>query len=46
LHIAALALAPISTVQAVMASGIVLLGVMAERLFGWPAPAGSGRGWR
>jgi drug/metabolite transporter (DMT)-like permease len=38
LHIAALALAPISTVQAVMASGIVLLGVMAERLFGWPVP--------
>lgn len=38
LHIAALGLAPISTVQAVMASGIVLLGVMAERLFGWPVP--------
>jgi hypothetical protein len=39
LHIAALGLAPISTVQAVMASGIVLLGVMAERLFGWPVPS-------
>jgi drug/metabolite transporter (DMT)-like permease len=38
LHIAALALAPISTVQAVMATGIVVLGVMAERLFGWPVP--------
>lgn len=38
LHIAALGLAPISTVQAVMASGGVLLGVMAERLFGWPVP--------
>jgi hypothetical protein len=38
LHIAALGLAPISTVQAVMASGIVVLGVMAERLFGWPVP--------
>lgn len=36
LHVAALALAPISTVQAVMATGIVVLGVMAERLFGWP----------
>lgn len=36
LHIAALGLAPISTVQAVMATGIVFLGVMAERLFGWP----------
>jgi hypothetical protein len=31
LHIAALGLAPISTVQAVMASGIVVLGVMAEQ---------------
>jgi drug/metabolite transporter (DMT)-like permease len=39
LHIAALALAPISTVQTVMAGGIVLLGVMAERLFGWPVPS-------
>lgn len=38
LHIAALGLAPISTVQAVMASGVVLLGVMAERLFGWALP--------
>ena len=36
LHIAALALAPLSTVQAVMATGIVVLGVMAERVFGWP----------
>jgi hypothetical protein len=39
LHIAALGLAPISIVQAVMASGVVLAGVMAERLFGWPVPA-------
>jgi hypothetical protein len=39
LHIAALGLAPISTVQAVMAGGVVLLGVMAERLFGWPVPS-------
>ena len=36
LHIAALGLAPISTVQAVMATGIICLGVMARRLFGWP----------
>ena len=39
LHIAALGLAPISTVQAVMATGIVLLGPMAERLFGCLVPA-------
>lgn len=39
LHIAAIGLAPISTVQAVMATGIVMLGPMAERLFGWPVPA-------
>ena len=39
LHIVALGLAPISTVQAVMATGIVMLGPMAERLFGWPVPA-------
>jgi hypothetical protein len=39
LHIAALGLAPISTVQAAMAGGLVLLGVMAERLFGWPVPS-------
>lgn len=38
LHIAALGLAPISIVQAVMASEIVVLGIMAERLFGWPVP--------
>jgi hypothetical protein len=39
LHIGALGLAPISTVQAVMAGGVVLLGVMAERLFGWTVPS-------
>lgn len=38
LHLAALALAPISTVQAVMATGIVVVGVMGERLFGLPVP--------
>jgi hypothetical protein len=34
LHVAALALAPISLVQSVIAGGLVLLTVMAERLFG------------
>jgi drug/metabolite transporter (DMT)-like permease len=34
LHVGALALAPLSLVQAVLAGGIVLLGVFAERLFG------------
>src|SRR5215210_1362320 len=33
-HIAALGLAPLSLVQAVLAGGIVLLGVLAERFFG------------
>jgi drug/metabolite transporter (DMT)-like permease len=35
LHIAALALAPISVVQAVMAGGVVILAVLAERTFGY-----------
>ncbi|MFN8175695.1 MAG: hypothetical protein U0T02_11570 [Solirubrobacteraceae bacterium] len=35
LHVAALAVAPMSTVQAVLAGGVVLLAVMAERLFGF-----------
>lgn len=34
LHVVALALAPISVVQAVLSGGVVLLGVMAERMFG------------
>ncbi len=34
LHVAALALAPMSVVQAVLSGGLVLLAVMAERLFG------------
>jgi drug/metabolite transporter (DMT)-like permease len=34
LHVAALALAPISLVQAALAAGVVLLAVMAERWFG------------
>ncbi|MEA2196137.1 MAG: hypothetical protein QOJ25_188 [Solirubrobacteraceae bacterium] len=33
-HVAAMAMAPLSLVQAVLASGVVLLAVMAERLFG------------
>jgi hypothetical protein len=33
-HVAAMALAPMSMVQAVLAGGVVLLAVMAERLFG------------
>src|SRR5207302_1506091 len=34
-HVAALALAPMSVVQVVLAGGVVLLAVMAERLFGF-----------
>jgi drug/metabolite transporter (DMT)-like permease len=33
-HVAALAMAPMSVVQAVLSGGVVLLAVMAERLFG------------
>jgi drug/metabolite transporter (DMT)-like permease len=33
-HVAALSLAPLSVVQAVLAAGVVLLAVMAERIFG------------
>ena len=35
LHVAALALAPLSVVQVVLAGGVVLLAIMAERLFGF-----------
>jgi multidrug transporter EmrE-like cation transporter len=35
LHVAALAMAPMSVVQAVLSGGVVLLAVMAERLFGY-----------
>src|SRR3989440_12150249 len=35
LHVAALALAPMSVVQVVLAGGVVLIAVMAERLFGF-----------
>jgi multidrug transporter EmrE-like cation transporter len=34
-HVAALALAPMSVVKAVLAGGVVLLAIMAERLFGF-----------
>ncbi len=34
-HVAALALAPMSTVQVVLAGGVVLIAVMADRLFGY-----------
>ena len=39
LHVGALALAPMSLVQAVLSGGIVLLAVMAERLFGFQVGA-------
>jgi drug/metabolite transporter (DMT)-like permease len=35
LHVAALRLAPLSLVQAVLAGGFVLLGILAERVFGF-----------
>src|SRR5215207_8887938 len=35
LHVAAMALAPISVVQAVLSTGVVILAVMAERMFGF-----------
>jgi drug/metabolite transporter (DMT)-like permease len=35
LHVGALALAPLSLVQAVLAGGLVILGVLAERFFGF-----------
>src|SRR5437667_8684375 len=34
-HVAALALAPMSVVQVVLAGGVVLIAVMADRLFGF-----------
>jgi drug/metabolite transporter (DMT)-like permease len=35
LHVGALALAPLSVVQAVLSAGLVFLGVLAERFFGF-----------
>jgi hypothetical protein len=36
LHVAAMALIPLSLVQVVLAGGVVLIGVMADRVFGFP----------
>jgi multidrug transporter EmrE-like cation transporter len=36
LHVAALALAPMSVVQVALAGGVVLIAVMADRMFGFP----------
>jgi hypothetical protein len=36
LHVAAMTLAPLSDVQVVLAGGVVLVGVMADRVFGFP----------
>jgi drug/metabolite transporter (DMT)-like permease len=36
LHVAAMTFAPLSIVQVVLAGGVVLIGVMAERVFGFP----------
>src|SRR3954468_6030719 len=38
-HVAALAFAPMSVVQAVLSTGVVLLAVMAERIFGFKVGA-------
>src|SRR5271155_1199 len=35
LHVAALALAPMSVVQVALAAGVVLIAIMAERMFGF-----------
>jgi len=34
-HVAAMAMAPLSIVQSVLAGGVVLLAVIADRMFGW-----------
>ena len=39
LHVAALAFAPLSVVQAVLSTGVVILAVLAERLFGFEVGA-------
>jgi drug/metabolite transporter (DMT)-like permease len=36
MHVAALALAPMSVVQVALAAGVVLIAVMADRMFGFP----------
>src|SRR5688500_16694408 len=42
LHVAALVFAPLSVVQAVLSTGIVMLAVLAERIFGFEV---QGRQW-
>jgi drug/metabolite transporter (DMT)-like permease len=42
LHVAALAFAPLSTVQAVMSTGVIVAAVLGDRLFGCEVP---GRQW-
>src|SRR2546421_4056399 len=42
LHVGAMALAPLSTVQAVVSGGLVLLAILAERVFGFKV---GGRQW-
>src|SRR3712207_340276 len=42
LHVAALVFAPLSVVQAVLSTGVVVLAVMAERIFGFKV---DGRQW-
>jgi hypothetical protein len=46
LHVGALALAPLSVVQAVLSTGVVILAVLADRLFGFTSAPGSGSAWR
>ena len=38
-HVAALAFAPLSVVQAVLSTGVVILAVLADRLFGFEVGA-------
>ena len=40
LHVIAMALAPLSVVQAVLSTGVVMLAVLAERVFGFKVVAG------
>ena len=45
MHVAALSLAPMSIVQAVLAGGVAMIAVMAERIFGCASAAVSGGAW-
>src|ERR1700680_4998059 len=44
LHVAALALAPMSVIQVALAAGMVFIAVMAERMFGFPVGRRPGLG--